>query len=103
MKVLVIDDGTDLAKGIKRGLEQSHFDVDTAEDGASGLEKALHGEYSLIVLDLMPAGMDGLRICEELRARRRTVLILMPTARGAVSDRIRGLEIDRPAWFCLTL
>jgi DNA-binding response OmpR family regulator len=92
MRVLVIEDEIALAKGLKRGLEQAHFDVDTCTDGSAGLEMALHGEYALIVMDLMLPGMDGLRICEELRSRRRTVLILMLTARGSISDRIRGLE-----------
>jgi DNA-binding response OmpR family regulator len=92
MRILVIEDEIALAKGLKRGLEQAHFDVDTCVDGSAGLEMALQGDYTLIVMDLMLPGMDGLRICEELRARRRTVLILMLTARGSVSDRIRGLE-----------
>jgi len=92
MRILVIEDEVALAKGLKRGLEQAHFDVEMAFDGPTGLERALNEEYALIVMDLMLPGMDGLRICEELRARRRTVLILMLTARGSVADRIRGLE-----------
>ena len=92
MRVLLIEDEAPLAKGIKRALEQAHFDVDLAADGTVGMEMALAGEYSLIVMDIMLPGMDGLQICEELRARRRTVLIMMLTARGGISDRIRGLE-----------
>src|SRR5438128_2564294 len=92
MRILLIEDEIPLAKGLKRGLEQAHFDVELAADGITGLERALKEEYTLIVMDLMLPGLDGLRICEELRARRRSVLILMLTARGSVADRIRGLE-----------
>lgn len=93
MRVLLIEDERALASGLKRGLEQSHFDVDVAADGIRGMEQALERDYSLIVLDIMLPGLDGLRICEELRARRRTVPILILTARASVADRIRGLEI----------
>lgn len=92
MRILLIEDEEALARGLKRGLEQAHFDVDTATDGRMGLERALSVEYTLIVIDIMLPGMNGLRICEELRTRRRTVLILMLTACGTVTDRIRGLE-----------
>ncbi|HLJ56969.1 MAG TPA: response regulator transcription factor [Chthonomonadaceae bacterium] len=92
MRVLIIEDEAALAKGLKRGLEQAHHDVEIATDGVSGLQRALNGDFGLLVMDLMLPGIDGLRICEELRARRRTVLILMLTARGSIGDRIKGLE-----------
>jgi two-component system copper resistance phosphate regulon response regulator CusR len=78
---------------VKRGLEQAGFSVDTASDGESGLELALDGVYSLIVLDLMLPKMDGWTVCEELRRNRVQTPILMLTARGAVEDRVRGLDI----------
>src|SRR5579871_2570257 len=92
MRILVIEDEVALAKGVRRGLEQANYIVETAHDGLRGLEMALAESYSLIILDLMLPGMDGLRICEELRARRRSVPILMLTARGSVPDRVRGLQ-----------
>ncbi len=92
MRVLIVEDEKALAIGLKRGLEQAHFDVELAPDGIVGLKRALAEEFTLIVLDVMLPGIDGLRIFEELRARRRTVLILMLTARASVPDRIRGLE-----------
>src|SRR5688572_32245950 len=54
---------------------------------------ALAGAYDLILLDLMLPGRDGWSLCETLRGRRRTVPILMLTARDAVGDRVRGLEL----------
>lgn len=92
MKILVIEDEIGIAKAIRRGLEQAHYVVDVSYDGAEGFELALEGNYAAIVLDLMLPGMDGLRICEELRVRRRPVPILMLTARGSVPDRVLGLE-----------
>jgi two-component system copper resistance phosphate regulon response regulator CusR len=72
---------------------EAGYDVEVAEDGNAGLNLALRGEYALVVLDLMLPGMDGWQICQRLRARRNTVPVLMLTARDAVDDRVRGLEM----------
>ena len=93
MKILLVEDEAAIARVIKRGLEQARYTVDTAADGDSGLERALENEYDLIILDLMLPGTDGWRICDELRARRRRVPILMLSARGTTPDKVRGLEL----------
>ncbi|MBV9749044.1 MAG: response regulator transcription factor [Acetobacteraceae bacterium] len=93
MKILVVEDEPGIAKALQRGLEMARYRVETARDGRAGLEMATTGDYAVVILDLMLPGMDGLRVCEELRERRVRVPILMLTARGAVSDRVRGLEI----------
>jgi two-component system copper resistance phosphate regulon response regulator CusR len=93
MRVLVIEDEAAIARVIRRGLEQAHYRVDVAENGALGLKMAMEGGYSLLILDLMLPGVDGWRICEELRSRPDPIPILMLTARGALEDRVRGLEI----------
>lgn len=93
MRILVVEDEEAIARVVKRGMEQAHFDVDVAADGVTGLQMATEGNYSLLVLDLMLPKMDGWRVCEELRARRSRIPILMLTARGALDDRVRGLEI----------
>ncbi len=92
MKILIIEDEAAIAKVAKRGLEQAHFTADIASDGKIGLAMALENAYHLIILDLMLPGMDGMRICEELRDRRDRTPILMLTARTEVVDRVRGLE-----------
>jgi two-component system copper resistance phosphate regulon response regulator CusR len=92
MKLLLIEDETAIARVIQRGLEQARFSVDLAEDGERGLAMALAESYALIILDLMLPKMDGWRVCEELRRHRSRVPILMLTARGALEDRVRGLE-----------
>ena len=67
--------------------------MDRAADGITGLQMAQERTYSLIILDLMLPGMDGLRICESLRARQSQVPILMLTARDSIEDRVHGLEV----------
>lgn len=93
MRILVVEDENAIARVVRRGLEQAHFSVEVAEDGVAGLEKALEENFALVILDLMLPKMDGWRVCEELRRRRMQVPILMLTARGAVDDRVRGLEM----------
>jgi len=93
MKILLIEDDAPIAAVIKRGLEEAHFSVAVARNGTAGLDMALADAYDLIILDLMLPGRDGWSICEALRARRRTVPILILTARDAVDDRVRGLEL----------
>src|SRR6266508_3342991 len=93
MKILLIEDEPGIAAVIRQGLVEAGYDVDVAEEGIAGLNMALRGEYALVVLDLMLPGMDGWQICQRLRARRNTVPILMLTARDAVDDRVRGLEM----------
>src|SRR5205823_4375009 len=92
LRILIIEDDEVIADLVKTGLEEAHFTVDVAYDGASGLQSALDGEYELIVLDVMLPGRDGWGVCADLRARRLTTPILMLTARDAVEDRVRGLE-----------
>ena len=93
MKILLVEDEAGIAMLIRRGLSNANYAVETAADGAVGLEMALENTYSLIILDVMLPGMDGWQVCEELRAHRRQTPILMLTARDAVDDRVRGLEL----------
>lgn len=93
MKILVIEDDEVIAELLREGLEDAGYTVDVAGNGTVGLDQALRGDYSLIVLDLMLPGQDGWTVCETLRRRRSTVPILMLTARDAVDDRIKGLEL----------
>lgn len=93
MKLLLIEDDVAIADVVRRGLERSGFQVEVAADGAEGLRLALSEEHSLILLDVMLPIRDGWSICRELRARRRTVPILMLTARDDVDDRVRGLDL----------
>jgi DNA-binding response OmpR family regulator len=91
-RVLLVEDDGPIARVVKRGLEQADFRVDVAEDGEAGLRMATLDNYDAVVLDVMLPGIDGMQVCERLRANRSIVPILMLTARGALDDKVQGLE-----------
>ncbi len=92
MRILVVEDEPDANRFIARGLREQAFAVDTAFDGATAIEKAHVNAYDTIVLDLMLPDMNGLDVCRALRAAQIASPVLMLTARGAVPDRIAGLN-----------
>jgi DNA-binding response OmpR family regulator len=93
VRILLIEDEVAIASVIKRGLERAGYSVTICHDGSEGLERASLEDWELILLDVMLPGRDGIDICRSLRARRDTTPILMLTARDAVPDRVRGLEV----------
>ena len=92
MKILIIEDEHLIATSLKKGLEQEHYTVDTAFDGITGFDLASSGDYDLILLDLMLPGMDGMTICQKLRADNNHTPILMLTAKSQLEDKINGLN-----------
>lgn len=92
MRILVVEDEPDAARYLARGLRQEAFAVDTAEDGASARVKAAVNTYDIMLLDVMLPDRDGFAVCRALRADGHTMPILMLTARGAVTDRVEGLD-----------
>jgi DNA-binding response OmpR family regulator len=93
MHILVVEDEQRLATLLRRVLAAERHVVDIASDGPTGLDLAASGTYDLVILDLMLPGMDGLDVCRALRATKIWVLILMLTARGALEDRVAGLDV----------
>ncbi|HYA24633.1 MAG TPA: heavy metal response regulator transcription factor [Terriglobales bacterium] len=93
MKILVIEDEIKTAKFLKKGLGEAGFVVDVANDGVDGLHLALEVEVDLIVLDVMLPGLDGWQVLARLRQAKRVALVLVLTARDAVHERVRGLEL----------
>jgi two-component system response regulator CpxR len=91
-RILVIDDDVELCELLADYLGQEGFVVEAANDAASGLESALSGKFSLVVLDVMLPGMSGFEVLRRVRERSR-VPVLMLTARGEEVDRIVGLEM----------
>ncbi|MDT4328752.1 response regulator [Methylomonas sp. MED-D] len=89
--VLIIDDDTELAALFGEYLQQEGFGVDIANDGATGLAKALSGGYQLAILDIMLPDIKGTEVLAKIRAESR-LPILMFTAKGDDVDRIIGLE-----------
>jgi DNA-binding response OmpR family regulator len=90
--ILVVDDEQTIREVLRRYLEREGFRVIEAADGESALQVLDEETPSLIVLDLMLPGVDGLEIARTLRGGR-SIPIVMLTARGELSDRIEGLEL----------
>ncbi len=91
MRILIIEDEIDLAKSLARGLKDEGYAVDTANDGEEGLFSALSNDYDAVVLDIMLPKIDGWKILEKLRTKKKTP-VLMLTARDQTVDRVRGLD-----------
>jgi two-component system OmpR family response regulator len=92
MRVLVVEDETRLADGLRRGFEAEGFAVDVAATGTDGLWLARENRYSVIVLDIMLPGISGYRVCEALRAERNWTPILMLTAKDGEWDQVEALD-----------
>ena len=92
MHILVVEDDQRLARLLQRVLAEERHAVDTAHSGERGLDLALSGGYDLIILDLMLPDRDGVDVCRALRAEGIETPVLMLTARGAVEDRVGGLN-----------
>ena len=91
--ILLVEDEPEIGAVIRQGLQKANYQVTWVQDGVAGFEAAQDAPFALIVLDLMLPGRSGWEVCRALRARRDTTPILMLTARDAVEDRVRGLEM----------
>ncbi|HEX4986234.1 MAG TPA: response regulator [Burkholderiales bacterium] len=91
-RVLIVDDDEDIQSLLEEYLRKNGFDAHAVADGKAMWEALSERPVSLVVLDLMLPGEDGLSLCRQLRARSR-VPVLMLTARGEAVDRILGLEM----------
>jgi len=92
MKILVVDDEPDLLEQLRETLTSQKYDVDTADDGESALDKLFDNPYDLIILDIMLPFVDGLAILREIRETNIDTPVLMLTAKGDVEDKIKGLD-----------
>jgi DNA-binding response OmpR family regulator len=93
MKILVVEDERELLESIAEGLRLSGYAVDTADNGNDAEEMGLVNAYDLVVLDINLPGMDGFSVLESIRSENKTVSIIMLTARGDVTDRVKGLDL----------
>src|SRR5262245_23853419 len=92
MRLLIVEDEDDLRQGLEQALREQGYAVDVASDGNEGLYRAETWDYDVIILDVMLPEMDGWEILSRLRKTRKTP-VLMLTARDAVRDRIKGLDL----------
>ena len=91
-RLLLVDDNAKLCRMVKEYLEPLGYQVSVAYTGPDGLEKALHGDFHAVILDVMLPGMDGLTVLKQIRAQS-AVPVVMLTGRGETADRIAGLEL----------
>jgi two-component system, OmpR family, copper resistance phosphate regulon response regulator CusR len=92
MNLLVVEDEPAVASFLKQGLEEKHFAVDIAYDGATGEKLALSKDYSLIILDVIIPVVNGVELCKRIREHKPNVPILMLTALGTTEDKVTGFE-----------
>jgi DNA-binding response OmpR family regulator len=93
MRILVVEDETKVANFLKKGLEQSGYEVDLAADGKEGLEKFGASDYDLVLLDLMLPKLAGWDLIPSMRKQKPALPILALTAKGSVEDRVQGLNL----------
>ncbi|HET7607815.1 MAG TPA: response regulator transcription factor [Gammaproteobacteria bacterium] len=92
MRVLIIEDDKDVASFLQKGLAQSGWNVDVAENGRDGLFLATTESYHALIVDRMLPGVDGLTVVRTLRASNDTTPALILSALGEVDDRVKGLK-----------
>ena len=92
-KILIVEDEPAMVAGLRDNFEYEGYEVISAGDGVTGLERALKDSPDLVVLDVMMPRLSGLDVCKQLKAQRPAVPIIMLTARGQEIDKVVGLEL----------
>jgi len=92
MRILIVEDDTQIANFIRKGLQQEGYAVDHTANGEDGLHLALNEPYDAAIIDIMLPLLDGLSLIERLRDQRVIIPVLVLSARGSVDDRVRGLQ-----------
>jgi len=92
MRLLVVEDETDLRRTLEKSLREEGYAVDAAVDGPEGIYKAQNWTYDAIVLDVMLPGIDGWQVLEQLRRTKKTPVLIL-SARDSLQDRVRGLDL----------
>jgi two-component system OmpR family response regulator len=93
MRVLIVEDDAVLGDGLERYLQQAGYTTDVVANGADADALLKKDDYELVILDIGLPGLDGFEVLRRLRARPREVHVLVLTARDAVEDRVRGLDL----------
>ena len=92
-KVLIIEDDPEICELLNIHLSDLGCQTDASQDGIAGFNKAKSNSFDLIILDIRLPGMDGIEICQKLRAQETNTPIIMLTARSEEIDRVLGLEV----------
>ena len=93
MRVLLVEDEVRLAEAVQRGLAAEGFQVELAHEGQEGLFKATTGAYDVVVLDIMLPGLNGYRVCQEMRRAKVWTPVLMLTAKDGEYDEADAFDI----------
>lgn len=93
-KILVVEDETNVASFIRKGLSEEGYEVSLAFDGNTGLQMALSNSFDLIILDIMLPDINGLQVCRDIRKNNKRVAILFLTALGTSENVVIGLETE---------
>lgn len=91
-KVLIIEDNPDLAAGLRANLELEGHQIQVCTDGTTALQQLKQFQPQLVILDIMLPGRDGFRLLEDFRSHQQQMPILMLTARGEETDKVRALR-----------
>ena len=92
IKILLVDDEPNILQFLEMGLQNEGFEVQTAQDGMTGVTLAKQFQPHIIILDVMMPGMDGFEVCRMLK-KTENVAIIMLTAKDEVEDRVKGLTL----------
>jgi len=91
-RLLIVDDDTEIRELLEFDLSHSGYNVDTAKNGLEGLNKALNNTYDLVLLDVMMPKMNGYEVCQNIRKTKKTLPILLLTAKGTINDKTEGFD-----------
>jgi two-component system alkaline phosphatase synthesis response regulator PhoP len=92
-RILIVEDEPAMVAGLRDNFEYEGYEVISASDGMSGLERVFADNPDLVVLDVMMPRLSGLEVCKQVKARRPSIPIIMLTARGQEIDKVVGLEL----------
>lgn len=92
MRVLIVEDNSDVGASLRQGLREHGFAVDCVLDGLNGFDHAATGVYDVLILDRMLPGLDGLELLRRLRDKGISTPAIFLTAKGTVGERVEGLD-----------
>lgn len=92
MRVLIVEDDSEINRFVQKGLKAESFAVDVKENGKSGLQAAKVNDYDLIILDFYLPDMKGLEIAQQIRERKKTVPIVVLTAESKIETKVEMLK-----------
>ena len=92
LKILVVEDDTEMANHILHALREHGHDVEVSRDGHTGLARARSGEHAALIVDRMLPGLDGLSLVRQLRSEASRIPVLILTTMNGLDDRVEGLE-----------